>query len=186
MKIPLLLFTSILMFLANPVKAAFVDAYEATKWSTSIDKGSINLFGAPNSISMTSSNSGTGSHDQDFTITAAGNGVVTFDWAFVTTDTKQGPKFDPFGVLLNGVFMQLTNNNAGKSQSGSYSLMVNAGDVFGFRAHSTNSKFGSATTIISNFSAPSPIPIPSAIWLMGIPIIGFLVKKHALRKISVR
>ena len=42
------------------------------------------------------------------------------------------PHTTPFGWLRNDIFTRLTNNTK-KSQQGSYSVFVNAGDTFGFR-----------------------------------------------------
>lgn len=131
----------------------FTGGYDASNWDQSLDGGSIDLSGAPFSIIAISSNSGGGSSNTEFTIAALEDGLVTFDWLYNTADSD-GSSFDPFGWLLNGVFTQVTTNGVFATQSGTESFSVLSGDIFGFRAYSTDSVFGSATTTISNFSAP--------------------------------
>ena len=177
---------SILTFFVTPALADFVGPYQVGNWTQTLDGGSINLLGAPSSITMVSSNMWNGTTDQDFTISAVSGGLVSFDWDFTTTDWSA--LYDPFGYLLNGVFHQLTNDNGG-NQSGSASFSVAGGDTFGFRAHSLDSIYGSGVTVISNFSGPEyvannnvvPTPEPSTMILLGsglVGLIGYRVKKQ--------
>jgi len=168
------LFLSLLM--VGSAHAAFINAYDATKWTQTVNGGSINTIGAPNSVTLTSSNNGGGNKNQDFTIAAAGNGIVSFTWNYTTTDINSS--WDSFGWLLNGVFTKLTVNGPTLTQSGTVFFNVLIGNVFGFRANSLDSVFGSATTTISNFNAPNAIPVPAAIWLIGVPLLGLLGRKH--------
>jgi hypothetical protein len=164
------------LLLAGSAQAAFISAYDVTKWTKSINGGSINTSGSPNSVALTSSNNGGGAKNQDFTIAAAGNGIVSFNWNYTTTDDNS--VWDSFGWLLNGVFTKLTVDGATLSQSGAVSFNVLAGNVFGFRANSLDSVYGAATTTVSNFNAPSAVPLPAAIWLMGVPLIGLMGSKR--------
>ncbi len=179
MKLILTSLALIASLFAGPANAAFVNSYDVSNWTKTLNGGSINTINSPNSVSLTSSNVGTGNRNQDFTIKAANTGLVTFNWSFVSKD-KDGPKYDPFGILLNGVFTQLTSNAANKkNQSGNYSLHVNMGDIFGFRANSTDSALGAATTTISNFDAPEAVPVPAAAWLFAVPMLAMLRKKKS-------
>ena len=162
---PIALAGATLGLAANPVQSLtlFTGAYAPANWTQSIQgNGSIDTSGAPNSISLSGTNdfiSGD-SKNTDFTIAAPTAGVVSFDWAFGTFDF--GPRWDPFGYLLNGSFTQLTVNGGSRSQSGSAAFSVLEGDVFGFRQNSRDSCCGRASTTISNFNVatvPGPLPL---------------------------
>jgi hypothetical protein len=63
-------------------------------------------------------------------------------------DTLTG--FDSFGYVLNGTYFPLTDPNVG-NQSGSASVVVAPGDVFGFRSQTDDNFGGNNETVISNF-----------------------------------
>jgi hypothetical protein len=163
------------LLLAGHAHAAFVGAYDVANWTKNINGGSINTSGAPNSVVLTSSDNGGGNKNQDFTVTAVADGTVSFAWSYTTTDWNSF--YDPFGFLHNGNFMQLTTNFI-SGHSGNFIFNILAGDKFGFRANSLDSIFGSATTVISNFNAPSSVPVPGAIWLIIAPLMSLFVKKR--------
>lgn len=170
------LFLSLLM--VGSAQAAFVNAYDVANWTKTTNGGAISTSGAPNSVVFTSSNDGSNlNKNQDLTIAATGSGIVSFTWNYVTSDSD-GSTYDPFGWLLNGIFTQLTVDGSKKNQSGTVSFNVLAGNVFGFRANSLDSIFGAATTTVSNFNAPNAVPVPAAIWLMGVPLMGMMGLKR--------
>jgi hypothetical protein len=163
-----------------PASADFIGAYDVANWTTTLNGnppgggGSVNTAGAPASIQLNGGNSGcvSGPCTVDFTIASVGNGNVTFDWAYQTSDVD-GPGFDLFGFLLNGVFTQLSNNAGGNAQSGSALFAVLTGDVFGFRLACTDCILGPATTEISNFSAPVPEPASLLLFGAGLAALAF-------------
>lgn len=181
MKTSLHVVAFLLAALASPANASFMGAYDFANWTTTINGGSISTSSLTDSVTLVSSNNGGGGKNQDFTIKAVTAGAVNFDWSYLTADTgnKHQPKSDPFGWLLNGAFNQLTADKGDINQSGSVSFAVNVGDIFGFRAHSSNSKNGTATTVISSFSGPVPaaVPLPASAWLMVAPLMTLLRKR---------
>jgi hypothetical protein len=168
---PIALAGATLGLAANPAQALtqFAGDYAPANWTKSIQgDGSIKTGGAPASISLTGADDGTKTdQNTDFTIAAPSAGTVSFDWAY---STKDGPRYDPFGYLLNGAFTQLTTN-LDLNQSGSGSFSVLAGDVFGFRQNSVDSANGRAFTTISNFNGPlaasGPASVPGPLPLLG-------------------
>jgi len=171
------LFAIVLFFAAiTPASASFIGAYDVSNWTTStVLGGTVDTLSAPDSITLTSSDTGTGdgfASDVDFTITAAAAGNVSFDWSYQTFDVD-GSIFDPFGYLLNGFFTQLSPDDLAQFgfASGSVLFAVNAGDIFGFRANATDSELGSAVTTVSNFNV-STVPEPATLALIGLGLVG--------------
>jgi hypothetical protein len=140
----------------------FQDAYDPINWTftNSNADGFVDTTGAPASISLTGGDNGSGSSGTtDYTTTAAAAGTVTFDWNYSTADID-GPRWDPFGYLLNGSFTQVTNNVGGVVQNGTSTFNVLAGDSFGFRIFTDDNDGGRGSVTISNFSAPGPMAPP--------------------------
>lgn len=181
----LTLLTGLALGAAGPASAQFIGYFAVSNWTLSnvtappggdpLGGGSADTTGAPNSIEIISNNayiddlSGP-TTNTDFTITATTAGSVSFDWSFLTTD-DEGPTWDPFGYVRNGIFVKLSDDNGSDTQSDSASFSVNVGDVFGFRAQSLDSSFGSSFTTISNFNftarGPS-VPEPGTLALFAL------------------
>jgi hypothetical protein len=162
-----LLLAAVLTAATPAALAAFSGPYDVSNWTTTLTGdpagggGSVDTSGAPTSVQILGGDAGcdqilAGFCMVDYTIAAAAAGTVAFDWAYETAD--EDPSYDFFGVLLNGVFTQLTANGGPLSQSGSLSFAVAAGDIFGFRLDCTDCSFGAATVVISNFSGPVAQP----------------------------
>jgi hypothetical protein len=142
--------------------AQFSSNYAPAKFTTTQTpgaNGNVNTSGAPASITITGSNDPTNTSnstmDIDYTARAAASGILKFNWSYHTNDNDADPQYDPAGVLINGVFTQLTSNTFNViNQSGSYSIAVTAGDIIGFRVRATDNIWGTATFTISGFSAP--------------------------------
>jgi hypothetical protein len=120
--------------------------------------GNVNTSGAPASITITGSddpsNTSNLQMDVDYTVKVTKSGIVSFNWSYHTNDSYNDPQWDPAGVIVNGVFTQLTNNTGGTNQSNSYSVSVTAGNIIGFRVRAIDNIYGTATFTISGFSAP--------------------------------
>jgi hypothetical protein len=80
-------------------------------------------------------------------------------------------RFDVAGILINGVFTQLTNDGGSPDQSGMFTApSVNVGDVIGFRISAIDNIMGNATFTIQNFTAPGSV--------LPLTITGFTAKSQ--------
>ncbi|MEB3277536.1 MAG: PEP-CTERM sorting domain-containing protein [Lyngbya sp.] len=168
---------------ANPAKASgFSDGYEVENWTFQNNNadGFVNTSNAPESITLTGGNNGSGAFGSSwYTATSLADGLVSFDWSYITNDID-GPNWDPFGYILNGVFTTLTSSGGGTNQSGSVSFAVLAGDLFGFGVNTTDNGLGAATVTVSNFEAPQSVPEPGTIAALGLIGLGGLLTKKKL------
>ena len=167
--------------------AAFDVDYDVSNWNQALGTGSIDISGAPLDITLTGGNDNSNSQSSTvFSIAVTATGTLSFDWNYTTSETNSF--WDPFGYELNGTITQLTSNGvgAGQNQSGNVSISVNAGDIFGFRQTTRDNLFGSASTTISNFSAPSvvtsPVPLPPSFGFLGFALGGLMVMQRRDKK----
>ena len=167
-----------LLFVASPqakaVIVGFQGPYAPANWTltTNGGDGSVVTLGAPTSITLIGSATGSGNPiPTDFTTLAVGDGLVSFSWNYETFDSE-GPNWDPFGYLLGGVFTQLTDDSGAQTQSGTASFSVLAGQTFGFRVFSVDDTFGPAQSIISSFEVGSAaVPEPGT-WAAAALLAG--------------
>jgi hypothetical protein len=149
------------LFLALSAKAQFSGGYAPFQWTTTLSAGSsglVNTASAPASITITGSDGADATNvDTDYTITAIASGVWSFSWSYHTNDTDNDPQYDLAGVLVNGVFTQLSVNTGGTTQSNTYTGNVTAGTVIGFRVRAVDNIFGNATFTITSFSPPGGV-----------------------------
>lgn len=161
------LYVSLFLFcICLSATAQFSGTFAPSKWSTVLtpgSNGSVNTSAAPASITITGSNDPTNTFspsakNTDFIITVNTAGILRFDWTYHTNDSYSDPQYDLAGVLINGVFTQLSANAINTiDQSGTYSVNVAAGASIGFRISATDNIEGDATFTITNFSAPASV-----------------------------
>jgi hypothetical protein len=155
--------------IATQASAAFTGSFAPDQWFQSPGDGSVNVF-TEDSLSITSGALGNESFT-DVTIVFPLTGRVSFDWNYSTSDAD-GPAFDPFGVTIFDPFFLFTAVSdplGANDQSGSFSLIVDGGSLFGFTAWSIDGFGGAATTRISNFSFER-IPEPGTLALLAIAL----------------
>jgi len=110
--------------------------------------------------------------DLQFTHTILGTGTLSFDYSLSLQETTGiAAGWNSGGYVLDGVLTQLP------AGTGSVTLPVNAGDVFGFEAFATGNCFGcgpggtilaGATSLtITNFNAPVPEPTTVTLFACG-------------------
>lgn len=162
----------------------FQGAYAPANWTlTNTDtNGAIDLSSVPSDITLIGGDDGSEEPGTtDYTITALGDGNVSFDWDYVTSDEEEDPSLDPFLFLLNGTPTQLTDDQEGAYQYGSASFSVSTGNTFGFRIN-TNNVDGAASVTISNFSAPDATAVPFEVSpTLGLLMLGGIYSLNSIR-----
>ena len=130
-----------------------------SNWIATIDgNGSIDISQSPLSITLLgaddigeNSNPPEAGYRTDIVISSPMAWTASFDWNYSTDDFQSS--WDPFGYLINGIFYKLTIDSSDLLQSGSETISLNAGDVFGFRQGSDDATYGRASVQISGFVA---------------------------------
>lgn len=155
------------------VISGFNGSYAVGNWTSSPGFGSISTAGAPDAVVLTGGEDPLGlSAFTSFYIQFTRNATVNFSWAYGTADEQ--PFYDPFGyVLANDEaglglgFSQLTLDTLDLTQqSGSYSVVVAAGQYFGFATTSDN--FGGvSTTTINGLRIVEEVPEPGSLALLA-------------------
>lgn len=110
------------------------------------------------------------------TYTALATGLVSFDWFYISMNHR-GAFSDRFGFLLNNELIQLSDLGPFGPQEGSFSALVNKGDIFGFAIETVDRVSAPSFAVISNLHAPQPIsqtvPEPtSLIAILGLGAFG--------------
>jgi phosphatidylethanolamine-binding protein (PEBP) family uncharacterized protein len=142
-------------------QAGFAGAFATSNWSlvnTAGGSGSVDLTDAPDEIVLSGSDNGSATlTSTNYQITVPCNGTISFSWIYNTADMNSA--YDPFGYMLNGVFTQVVANGLSSTQVGTTTVPVSAGDVFGFSIFTIDNLFGASATIVSSFSASSPLSV---------------------------
>jgi hypothetical protein len=174
--------------LAGGARAAYVFSND--------NGGDGTLVGAYPAFSIFGSNNGDpasadGLPDTAFYVqTFASDAVVAFSWSYETFDSG-GAVYDPAGWILNGVETQLSvDGDPGQGSSGFASVVVHAGDTFGWYVASVDSRYGCGELDInggaaggscSSVSGPPTVPEPGTLALMtaGLAGLGLAARRRA-------
>lgn len=179
--------------LSAEAQAGFIGAYDPANWTTTLlgtppgGGSTISTVGAPGSIQILGGNGGCTSGPDTclitFTVPAAGSGIVSFHWAYLSSDSD-GASFEDFGRVLGGTLTQLSEDVGPLSQSGNVSFAVLAGQQFGFFLDCTDCIFGPANITLSEFSAPdlAATPEPGTLLLVGASLTGTIAALRRRRK----
>lgn len=164
----------------------FTGDYAPENWVTSPGTGSIGSF-STTGLSLTGGDDGSdlpSSTDVSIVI-AQVQATIMFDWTYETS-AGELPFWDPFGVktLLRGdlpppLFTSLVDLLGASTQSGSFSIILNFGDVFAFSQQTVDNLFGAATARITGFRVQT-VAEPSTLALLALPLLlaGVAVRRR--------
>lgn len=171
--------------LPSAARANFIGPYDVSNWTLQNSGGStdghVSLISAPVSILLSGGRTHSGTPGTtDFTIAAVASGLVSFSWSYFSSDTLPT---DGGNFLLNGVPTLLATNAT--QGIGTFSIMVNQGDIFGFEAFTLDNNGDPAQLLISNFNGPLGSAVPdtgSTLGLLALGVAGISVfRRRALR-----
>lgn len=165
--------------------SGFTGSYAVGNWTSSADTGTI--AATPASLVLTSGDDGSGNPAYtSFYIQFTKSATVNFSWAYATADTEE-PFYDPFGFLLSNDlagledgFSQLTVDDGGLAQFGSYSVAVAAGEYFGFAANTLDNFNGPAITTINGLRIVE-VPEPGALALLALALTAAAITTRRRR-----
>lgn len=134
------------------------------------------LYGADNAI-----------EDADFSNLTIYSTIINYSdsfnisWIYHTYDID-GSYWDPAGYVMNGNFNQLSSDDIlfNGSQTGSFTILLNAGDFFGFYVYSLDSLAGRGEITVEIESAS--VPEPSLVMLLISGLLGLVTFPRMLRR----
>jgi hypothetical protein len=131
----------------------------------SFTTGGFNFANSPNSVIMVSSNNSSNTTGSSFWQSGAitEDGTLQFNWSYTSVD---GPAGDYVRYKINNGPFQLLNGYAffaTSNQSGSQTLVLNAGDVVTFEIYTKDNIFGACTVVFDNCSF-TPTPEYTYLW----------------------
>ncbi len=146
--------------------AQFSGPYAPANWTFNANggDGSVDLSGVPDEITLIGNDNGQPLINTDYTVIAAASGLWSFDWEVVHLDTGT---YDTAYYLINGV-QHFINDPITHPHMGSFAnIPLSAGDVIGFRVHSSDGALGELLLTIRNFNGPVPSPGAVAPLIIG-------------------
>lgn len=163
-KLLLLAFTLALLA-GGQARAAFVlQNLNADGFVNGAFPGDFTLTGGNN----LSGQSGVTTYTQLFDVPTA----VTFSWSYVTADLTG---FDDAGYVVNllGFVLAAQSGDSG----GPITVMVGAGDTFGWFVNTTDNLFGRGSLTVTDISTVA-VPAPGALAMFGIGLLGLVAARR--------
>lgn len=170
----------------------FTGAFDVGNWTTTKPTGSDGFVVTQNGptpvittvIVATGNNGLSYAGNTDFSITMPFAGTVSFTWSFSTDD--QDVSGDPFSVGSGSSFTQLSNNTGFATQTGTKSVLLGAGELFTFRAYTSDGGYGRSQTTITNFSVSyadsGAVPEPTSMAIFGLGALGMAYRQRRKNK----
>ncbi|MFM7466634.1 MAG: hypothetical protein ACKO2O_01885, partial [Crocinitomicaceae bacterium] len=158
MKLIFTFFSIVCAFLAT---AQFSGDFDPSNWTlvqnTQNGNAYVDASGAPGSIVFTGSDSNepqffAGYDDYQITLPNGFSGCLSFDYSYQNLDVDF---LDAFQYVVNGQ-MTFVSYGTDASASGTITLSLNAGDVFGFRIYNGDNIYGPGVLTVSNIFTSTP------------------------------
>jgi hypothetical protein len=163
--------------------ADIVGAFAPTNWvlsrtggggiDTSAEPAAVTLYGGAAGVPATTL----------YSITVPYYLVLTFNWRYTNNDLYQDPLFEPAYFTVNGTPTELTDDLGAATQSGTGSVVLNAGSVFGLEATAFDGYYGGydGNTAVSSYLTVSGLAVrePASAGLIAVGAAGLL---HVLRR----
>jgi hypothetical protein len=108
-------------------------------------------------------------------------GTVSFNWLF---NWDIDACCSGLNFYVNSAMYNLIGGNPDDpfkddgNGAGFFSVSVNAGDIIAFDAYSADSCCEAATSVITNFDAPSSVPEPTSVALVALGLFGIVFGKR--------
>lgn len=145
------------LVLPSRLEAGFVRDYGLSRFTLINFNADGTAVTPDNGLSLILTGGNNGSYEPgstSFTIAAAGNGWVKFDYLYTSLDE---PFYDYAGYLVGTQFVWLADI---AGQSGTALFPVLAGQTFGFVVGTEDNTFEPGVLRILNFDAPASVPEP--------------------------
>jgi hypothetical protein len=174
--------------------AQFSGSLAPATWTTSVTGptfgGLVNITGAPASVTLRGGDDATGGGCPDGTAAGMIGGCqmswshigpvnLAFNWSFSTADIS--PQYDSFGMLVDGVRIELVANGGDVTQSGH--AVANAVSSFGWYINCSDCTGGAAMATISSVSA---VPEPTSMALMALGIAALVARAASRRNTTAQ